>query len=313
MNKMFVFPGFGSQVIDMWGSLPEEVSIVRLIDAAQARTGLDIEKIVEEGPASALGDLRVAYPAIVINDTAWGKYLQVSNIMPSVVCGYGIGDVAALSAAGVITMGAAVTLSHVIAQTYVKTSADSDGIMQTIVGIDEETVANVIRDASHVWISAVNSPRQVVVSGVSSALEALRVDFENAGARRVMNLKVPGALHSPLMAQAQEQIASYLDKAEFRDATCDYVSCVDGELYRDGAQIKQKFIESITAPIAFQKAINTALAEHEVKIALECGTGSLLCGHLAHADVTAIPVTQYSDEQGIELLKNRIASLEARG
>ena len=312
MNKMFVFPGYGSQLVGMFNALPQEVNIVRLTDAAEARSGLDIVKVVEEGPDSALSDVRIAYPAIVINDAAWGKYLEVSGVEPTVVCGYGIGDVAALSAAGVISMGAAVTLANILARTYVHTSADSDGVMQTIVGIDAETVGEVLKGTSHVWISAVNSPRQVVVSGVASAVDALGPAFENAGARRVMKVNVPGALNSPLMAQAQEQIAAYLDNADFREATVPYLSCVDGQMYTDGAKIKEKFIESITSPIQFQKAVSTALNEFDVKIALECGAGSLLCGHLAHADLAAIPVTQYSDENGIELLKNRIQSIETR-
>lgn len=312
MNKMFVFPGYGSQLVGMFRALPQEVSLVRLTDAAEARSGLDITKVVDEGPDSALADVRIAYPAIVINDSAWGKYLEISDVVPDVVCGYGIGDVAALSAAGVISMGAAVTLAHMLAQTYVHTSADSDGVMQTIVGIDSDTVKEVLKDTSHVWISAVNSPRQVVVSGVASAVDALGPAFENAGARRVMKVHVPGALHSPLMARAQEQIATYLEKADFRDAHVPYLSCVDGKAYTDGLEIKKKFIESITSPIEFQKAVTTALEEFDVKIALECGAGSLLCGHLAHADLSAIPVTQYSDENGIELLKNRIQSIESR-
>lgn len=312
MNKLFVFPGYGSQLVGMFDALPDDVSIVRLTDAAEARTGLDITKIVAEGPDSALSDVRVAYPAIAINDAAWGKYLDVSGVEPAVVCGYGIGDVAALCAAGVITMGAAVTLASFLAKTYVHTSADSDGVMETIVGLDEDAVAEVIKESSHVWISAVNSPRQVVVSGVESAVNTLEPAFESAGARRVMKIHVPGALHSPLMSQAQEQLAAYLDRAEFRDASVDYISCVDGQVYRDGVEIKKKFIESITSPINFQKAVATALTDYEVKIALECGAGSLLCGHLAHSEIAAIPVTQYSDESGIELLKNRIESIEAR-
>lgn len=312
MNKLFVFPGYGSQIVGMFDALPADVSIVRLTDAAEAHSGLDITKIVNNGPESALADIRVAYPAIVINDAAWGKYLEVSDIKAAAVCGYGIGDVAALAAAGVITMGSAVTLADFLAKTYVHTTADSDGVMKTVVGLDEKAVSEVISESSHVWISAVNSPRQVVVSGVESAVLALEPAFETAGARRVMKINVPGALHSPLMAQAQEQLGAYLDRAEFRDAEIDYLSCFDGNIYRDGQEIKKKFIESITSPIQFQKAVTTAIEDLDVKIALECGAGSLLCGHLAHTEIAAIPVTQYSDEAGVELLKNRIESIEAR-
>ena len=312
MNKLFVFPGYGSQLVGMFDALPHDVSIVRLTDAAEAHSGLEITKIVNNGPESALSDIRVAYPAIVINDAAWGKYISVSGIEPAAVCGYGVGDAAALAAAGVITMGAAVTLVDFLAKTYVHATADSDGVMKTIVGLDEQAVSEVIAESSHVWISAVNSPRQVVVSGVESAVLALEPAFESAGARRVMKINVPGALYSPLMAQAQEQLAAYLDKADFRDAEVDYISCVDGRVYRDGLEIKKKFIESITSPIQFQQAVATAIDDLSVKIALECGAGSLLCGHLAHTDISAIPVTQYSDEAGVELLKNRIESIEAR-
>lgn len=312
MNKLFVFPGFGSQLVGMFDALPQDARYARLVDAAEARSGLDIGKIVSEGPESALNDVRVAYPAITILDEIWGSYLSEKDIVPAAVCGYGIGEIAALSVAGVISHGAAVTLAHVIAQTFVHTTADSDGVMAVVVGLTAEEVQNVLADSSHVWISAINSPRQVAISGVESAVLALEPALESAGARRVMRMRVPGALHSPLMAQAQEQIAAFLDRAEFNDATIPFISCVDGSMSEDGIEIKKMIIESITKPIDFQRAVSSAIDQLSCKVALECGAGSLLCGHLAQSPISAIPVSQYADRTGIEQLKGRLEAIESR-
>lgn len=310
MNKLFMFPGYGSQLEKMFDALPRDARFVHYLDAIEAATRLDIAEIVAQGSESDLSNIKVAYPAIVLNDLTWGNYLAMHDIGVRATCGYGIGEVAAMSMAGVISTGAALTLASFLATTYEQTAADSDGIMEIIVGLSEEEVASVIAESSHVWISAINSPRQIAISGVESAVSALEPAFESAGARRIMKVKVPGALHSPLMARAQEELAAYLDRAEFRDAHTDFISCVDGLPYRDGLEIKKKLIESITSPINFQKAVGYALSELNTKIALECGAGSLLCGHLASSEIAAIPVTQYSDPSGIEPLVARIESIE---
>jgi len=312
MNKLFVFPGFGSQQVGMFSRLPEEVDVVRLMDAASAHSGLQLERIVSDGPESALVDIRASYPTIMLIDAVWGRYLEENEVTHQATLGYGIGEVAALVSSGVISMGAGVTLASLYAKAIIEATKNSDGASMTVLGLDRAAVEAVIADTSNVWVSADNSQNQVVISGVSSSLNVLETDLIDAGARRAVSLHLPGALNSPMMVAAQDEMRKILEKAEFRDASIPFLSCCDARPHTDSGDIKEVFLSGITAPLRFREAVLAARGEFEIDIAIECGAGSILSGYLVHTDLTAIPVTQYADENGVDSLKERINTIEAR-
>ena len=63
-----------------------------------------------------------------------------------------------------------------------------------------------------------NSPGQVVISGDAAGVGTAMLEAKARGAKMAMPLPVSGAFHSPLMAEAGEELASVIDAAPFRDA-----------------------------------------------------------------------------------------------
>lgn len=305
----FTFPGFGSQHLKMFSRLPSEVTAVRLTDMVGAFSGLDLMRVVEEGPDNALVDVRASFPALVIADGAWSLYLESQGLKPSVCWGYGVGEIAALVAAGTLTLGSAVTLALRYAQSLATVGASSDGVTATVLGLSEDEVHAVIENCDTLWISAINSRNQVMISGAQSSLTALEPELITRGARRVVKLALPGAFHCPMMLRVQDDLRPLVEKMEFRAPVHTFVSCVDGKSHEDPEEIKELFLRSITEPIRYKDATDEVAENCGVHIAVECGSGSLLSGYLVHSDLTSIPVTQYVENNGIGALEERIDTL----
>jgi [acyl-carrier-protein] S-malonyltransferase len=75
MSYAIVFPGQGSQRVGMLDALRSYDGMERLLDAAEALSGVALGTIAEEGPDADLADTRVAQPLLYLADWAWGRAL----------------------------------------------------------------------------------------------------------------------------------------------------------------------------------------------------------------------------------------------
>jgi len=79
--------------------------------------------------------------------------------------------------------------------------------MAAIIGLDRSVVSELCLKASSeesiVQPANFNSPEQIVVSGSVTGVKRLMTLAKDAGAKRVIELNVSGAFHSPLMASVR--------------------------------------------------------------------------------------------------------------
>lgn len=311
MNKLMVFPGYGSQHLGMLKDVPEEVNYKRLTEASAAYTQRDIEKISFDGPVDALNEYEVAYPLITIVNSIWGTLLDMDGVESEWVLGYDLGFFAALAQIGVISIGAALSLSVKYANSITRAINGSDGAQAVVMGLAPEKVAPLIENYPNVWLAYDNSVNNQVLSGALSSLEVLKPSLIDAGARRVTILAGVGALHSPMMEKVAQDMKSLFDQIEFSDANAPLVSCYSPRIIEDAREMLDDFVASITTTLAFRPALEFLEEEHDLRIVLEAGPGSVLTGHaLRVPNVTPIPVTQYADASGLEALHRRLHSIE---
>lgn len=307
-----VFPGYGSQHIGMLRDIPEDVNFHRLTEAASAYTQLDIERIAAEGPLEAINDYLVAYPLVSIVNSIWGTLLDMEEIEIDWTLGYDVGFFSALAQIGVISIGAAVSLSVKYARSIKKAINGSDGAQAVVMGIAPEKLAEFIEEYPNIWLAYDNSINNQVISGALSSLEVIKPQLLDAGARRVTILSGVGALHSPMMEKVAKEMSEVFEKLEFSEPTSALVSCREPRLIEDPAEMLEDFIKSITEPLAFRPALEYMEEEYDLRIVLEAGSGSMLTGHaLRVPNITPIPVTQYADSSGLEALHRRLQTIEA--
>ncbi len=149
--------------------------------------------------------------------------------------------------------------------------------MAAVIGLHPSEVEKIAAELSGVYPANFNSPVQTVVSGTASGLAAAESRFKEAGAKRVIRLKVSGPFHSPLLAGAQETFSRELDRIEFRDPVLPVYSNVTGSLVRSGAEARSLCISQIVSPVRWTDE-EAALVREGYSPCLEVGPGTVLAG-----------------------------------
>ena len=156
------------------------------------------------------------------------------------------------------------------------------GGMAAILGLDEDTLAEICREAG-VEIANVNSHDQIVISGDKAALEVAMQSAKAAGARRVIPLAVAGAFHSQLMAPAQDGLSKALEESTFNPPTAPIVANLSGQQLTTGEEIKQELESQICHCVRWKQSVECMLGMG-VTTFVEFGPGRVLSGLVKRID-----------------------------
>ena len=272
-----VFPGQGSQHVGMLDNVPELDALERLLDAAEALSGLELSTIARLGDSDDLADTRVAQPLLYLTDWAWGETLLQSGVCPSLVAGHSLGELAALAIAGVFSPEAGLELVVERSKLMATTAVGTPGGMSAVIGLDSSEIGAAIEAVQGVWIANDNAPGQVVISGSVAGIDRATVALQEAGARRIVPLTVAGPFHSPLMEPARVAFEQLLLGAEFGDARIPVIQNTDPTPETDAESIRSRLIAQISAPVRWTETMGALVADGPITV-LEAGPGSVLTG-----------------------------------
>ena len=122
-----------------------------------------------------------------------------------------------------------------------------------------------------------NAPRQAVISGTSEQVDEDADAARSAGAIRVKRLPVGGAYHSPLMAEAERELAPLIAAADLHPPRVPFVSSVTGNFVTDIEQYRQVLATQITHPVRWADTVGR-LDRLGVTTFVEVGPGRVLSG-----------------------------------
>lgn len=298
----FVFPGQGSQRQGMLDAVPETEDMERLLDAAEALAGLELRAIAALGTDEELADTRVAQPLLYLTDWAWGNALIDVGLSPDAVAGHSLGEFAALALAQVFSVEAGLELVVERSRLMASVAAATPGGMLAVLGMERDAVGELVEHLSGVWLANDNAPGQVIVSGSPEGLEAATKALSEAGARKLVPLKVSGPFHSPLMEPARAAFADILAAAEFSPAIVPVVQNADPTPATDPEVIKARLALQITAPVRWRETM-LSLRDSGIELLIEAGPGAVLKGLARKVDgVEAAAV----EDAGIETIAEGI-------
>lgn len=257
--------------------LPESDGIDRLMDAAEALSGLPLRRIASEGPTDDLSDTRAAQPLLFLADWAWGHALTQAGLEPVAVAGHSLGELAALAVAGVFSVEAGLELVVERSRLMAQAAASTPGGMAAVLGMSRDSIEAAMIDIDHVWIANDNAPGQTVVSGTPEALDAAETALSEAGARKFVRLAVSGPFHSPLMRPAADAFAETLGQTQFADAAVPVIQNAEPEPTTDSGTIRTRLAAQIVSPVRWTETMRY-LASGGDTLLIEAGPGSVLTG-----------------------------------
>jgi len=152
-----------------------------------------------------------------------------------------------------------------------------------------------------------NAPGQVVISGVRESLVLAEEAMRAAGARRVIQLPVSGAFHSPLMAGVAEELAEAFESESWADARVPVVSNVTAEPLTDADRLRALLAEQVRSPVEWVRSVER-MVDDGVDTMVEIGSGAALVGMVKRIapDVSSVAITDRASlAAAVELLGSR--------
>jgi [acyl-carrier-protein] S-malonyltransferase len=277
--KAYVFPGQGAQFSGMGKDLFEGSSMAReLFNKANQILGYKITEVMFEGSEEDLKQTKVTQPAIFLHSVILSRVMG-NDFRPDMVAGHSLGEFSALVASKTISFedGLKLVLKRALAMQNACELEPST--MAAVIGMDDKDVEQILANIkTEVVVTAnYNSPGQIVISGSIKGVENASALLSEAGAKRVIPLKVGGAFHSPLMQPAATELAKAINGSKFARGVCPIYQNVTGQSVTDPEIIKKNLIAQLTSPVRWTQIVKNMIADG-ARTFIEVGPGNVLQG-----------------------------------
>ncbi|HIP92349.1 MAG TPA: [acyl-carrier-protein] S-malonyltransferase [Thermotoga sp.] len=272
--RAFLFPGQGSQYSGMGKDFSKFSHADEIFKKAKEVLGFDIKKIMD-GDEEILKLTENAQPAIYIASYIAFKELEQKGILPDVVAGHSLGEYTALSIAGVYDFETGLMIVRKRGEFMSKAIEPGKGTMAAVIGISEDVVNKVVEKIPDVFVANYNSNDQIVISGKREAVYKAMEELKEAGAKRVVELKVSSPFHTPFLEKARKNMEELLSKIEFRKPKYKIIMNSTAKETDDPEEIKKNVIEQITGPVLWKQSMYR-MSELGVKEFIEVGPKTVL-------------------------------------
>lgn len=284
--KAFVFPGQGAQFEGMGQDLyNDNEQIKALFESANEILGFRLSDVMFTGDAEALKQTNITQPAIFLHSIAKVK-MAGDEFNPQAVAGHSLGEFSALVAAGAMAFEDGLKLVHARAMAMQEACELEPSTMAAVLGLDDDVVEGICAAITdEVVVPAnYNSPGQLVISGSFPGIKKASEQLQEAGARRVVELAVGGAFHSPLMKPAQDKLAKAIEATQFSEPICPVYQNVDAKPHTSPEEIKANLLKQLTAPVRWTQTVQQMAADGFDTFVETGGKGAVLQGLIRRID-----------------------------
>lgn len=284
MIKAFVFPGQGAQFVGMGKDLFDQSSKAKeMFHKANKILGFKITDMMFDGTDEDLRQTKVTQPAIFLHSVILASVLE--DFDPSMVAGHSLGEFSALVANKVLTFEDGLKLVAKRANAMQKACEIQPGTMAAVIGMEDDQVEKICASISDTVVvpANYNSPGQIVISGSIEGVEKASEMLKEAGAKRVLPLKVGGAFHSPLMEPARVELAEAINETKFNPGICPIYQNVTGQSVTDPEIIKKNLVAQLTSPVRWTQTMLNMIA-NGLNCVVEVGPGTVLQGLFKKVD-----------------------------
>jgi [acyl-carrier-protein] S-malonyltransferase len=266
---------------DIAQQFPEAKQVFAAVDEA---LGVELSALMWEGPEDELTLTHNAQPAILTHTLAV-KAVVDSVMSVKAAAGHSLGEYSAYQAAGSLELADAARLVRKRGELMLEAGRTRPGTMTAVLGLDTGLVEELCRaasDESAVVVAAnINAPDQTVISGDPDAVRAAEQSCKEAGAKRVLPLKVSGAFHSPLMGPAEIGLRNELSRVNLSDPRFPIIANASAQPVTDAEEARAMLGAQLTSPVRWvQSMLRAAHGAGTGVRFVELGPGKVLSGLL---------------------------------
>lgn len=310
MKIAFVFSGQGAQYLGMGQEFYTNSLIFKqYIDLASKVLDLDLPKIMFEED-DKLNQTEYTQPIILAMSVAISEMIKEQlNIKPEICAGLSLGEYTALVESGALDFEAALKLVRKRGKLMQEAVPAGVGAMTAVMGMDREVIEAICKEASSVagvYPANYNMPGQIVIGGFKEGVAKAEELLKEAGAKRLIPLKVSGPFHTPLLKEASENLEVVLKQVDFKEMSIPVVTNVTGSFIESNEKIIPTLTKQVMSPVYFEDCVKTMIAEG-VDTFIEIGPGKTLSSFIKKSDKT-VKIQHCEDQKTFEKLEKLISN-----
>ncbi|HEU4325455.1 MAG TPA: beta-ketoacyl synthase N-terminal-like domain-containing protein, partial [Roseiflexaceae bacterium] len=261
---VFVFAGQGPKIGGVGPQLLEREPVFRaVIEECDRilRRYVDwslVEEIRAGGESGRLDAIEKAHPAICSFQIALAALWRSWGVVPDVVLGQSMGELAAAHVAGVLSLEE--TLRTVVIRSQLMSRTVGQGKM-AVVKISQEQAQLMLSAVDDlVSVAGVSSPESTVIAGDPATLDRLVASLERRGIFCRVPKGITVASHSPQMAPLVPELVAALADLRPQPPRIPMVSSVTGEPVGDGLLDAAYWGRNLRQPFQLARALAHLLA-----------------------------------------------------
>ncbi|MCB0508046.1 MAG: type I polyketide synthase [Bacteroidetes bacterium] len=267
IKTVFIFPGQGAQWIAMGKTLMETEPVFKsaLEECAQVYANyVDwnlIEEINKPENESRLNEIDIVQPVLIAVEIALANLWMSKGILPDVVIGHSMGEVAAAYVAGNISLNDAAKI--IITRSKLMKQLSGKGEMgATDLSVDE---ANEIIKGyeDKLAVAVVNGKNSVVLSGDGDALNIIFEKLEAQG-RFNKKVKVDVASHSPQMDEIKQALKQALNDIQPQNSSIQFYSTAVNQVLEGKDLDAEYWTKNLRNCVQFGNAVDAVLQDAQV-------------------------------------------------